>query len=134
MNQPEGDVSQASEKSVLEIHEEFLQRVEEGSAKIRVLSMVTVVVAALLAISYISQIVLPYIGGGASVVVNLTDPTLVVTEVLLTVLALAWIYVGIADYRFVSGLDKSIRVARMKERELEKSVLSQHQAESTRTK
>jgi len=129
LSQPDEDVSEVSQKSVLEIHEEFLQRVEEGSAKIRGLSVVTVVVAILLAISYTSQIVLPYVGGGPSVIVNLTDPTLVATEVLLAVLALVWLYVGVSDYRFVSRLNRSIRVARMKEKELEKGVLSQHQAE-----
>jgi hypothetical protein len=123
LSQTDEDVPEVSEKSVLEIHEEFLQRVEEGGAKIRVLSIVTIVVAALLAVSYISQIVLPYVGGGVSVTVSLTNPTLVAIEVLLTILALIWLYVGVTDYRFVSSLAKSIKTARMREKELERTLL-----------
>lgn len=109
-------------RSVLEIHEEFLRRVEEGGAKIRALAIVTMVVAALLVVSYALQIALPYVGGGGTVTVDLTDPVLVASEVLLAGLALVWLYVAVSDYRFVSGLTRSIRAARAQEAELEKSI------------
>lgn len=116
MSEPE---EKMAGKSVLEIHEEFLRRVEEGSAKIRSLSIITVAVAALLAVSYVVQMALPYLGGGTTATVSLTDPTLVAFEGALTVLALAWLYVGISDYRFTSRLSRSIREAREKEKEIE---------------
>jgi len=110
-------------KSVLEIHEEFLQRVEAGNVKIRTLSVVTIVVTVLLVISYLSQLALPYFYGVTTVTVNLTDPALVASEIVLTFLALVWLYVGVSDYRFVSGLNKAIRAARIQEKELEKRIL-----------
>lgn len=114
--------SDTTEKSILEIHEEFLEHVEAGSSKIRLLSVVTVVVAGLLAISYIYQVASAYFTATTSVTVNLRDPILVVFEMLLTVLALLWLYVGVRDYRFVSGLSKSIARARALEREIEEEI------------
>lgn len=114
-------------KSVLEIHEEFLQRVEAGSARIRTLSLVTIFVAALLALSYVFEIATPYIYGTTTVSVNLTDPILVAFEVVLTILALIWLYVGISDYRFVSRLAKSISQARTLEKEIEREISGSRQ-------
>ena len=57
--------------SVLEIHEEFLQHVEAGSAKIRTLSAVTIFVSALLAASYLVEIASPYLFGLTTASVNL---------------------------------------------------------------
>ncbi|MDG6898917.1 MAG: hypothetical protein JRN24_04165 [Nitrososphaerota archaeon] len=117
---PEEEVSP---QTVLELREEILQRVEDISGRVRALSVVTVVVAAFLVVSYVYQIALPFATGETSVTVNLGDPALVAFEVVLTALAAAWLYVGLADYLFVSRLRRSIRVARAKEEELEKAVL-----------
>src|SRR5437879_11982674 len=108
--------------SVLEIHEEFLQHVEAGSAKIKTLSAVTIFVSALLAVSYFIEIASPYRFGLTTASVNLRDPILVGFEVILTILALTWLYVGISDFRFVARLSKSIRRARALEKEIEKEV------------
>lgn len=115
-------MAEEDRKSVIEIHEEFLRRVEDGSAKIRVLSVITIIVAALLAASYVLQIAIPYAGGGTTATVNLTDPALVALEVLLTLLALAWLYVGVSDYRFTSRLSRSISEARTREQEIERDL------------
>jgi len=111
-----------SEKSIIEIHEEFLQRVEAGSSKIRALSAVTIVVAGLLAVSYVYQVASAYLTPTTTVTVNLKDPVLVIFEVALTALALAWFYVGVRDYRFVSGLSKSISRARALEKGIESEI------------
>ena len=108
--------------SVLEFHEEFLQHVEAGSAKIKTLSAVTIFVSALLAASYLVEIASPYLFGLTSTTVNLRDPILVGFEVILTILALIWLYVGISDFRFVARLSKSIRRARALEKEIEKEI------------
>ena len=114
---------EVSPRTVLELREEVLQRVEDVGARIKALSMVTVVVAALLVASYLYQIALPLASGETIVTVNLADPGLVAFEIALTALAAAWLYVGLADFLFVSRLGRSIRIARAKEKELEKAVI-----------
>lgn len=109
-------------ESVLEIHEEFLKHVEAGSAKIKTLSMVTIVVAALLAASYVYEVALAYAGSQQQVTVNLRDPALVSVELVLTALALVWLYVGVNDYRFVARLSKSIAKARALEEGIEREI------------
>lgn len=116
------DAEDVSPESVLELREEVLQRVEAVGNKIRRLSQITMVVATLLALGFVTQIALPYVGGSANQTVNLTDPALVGFEVLLTVLALVWLYVGVSDYRFVTGMGRSIKAARAREKELERSL------------
>lgn len=114
--------SEVSAKSVLEIHEEILQRVENVDAKIRTLSLVTMVVAALLVAGYLVQLALPYASGVSTVTVDLTNPSLMAVEVGTMLLALVWLYVGVSNYRFVAGMAKAIRIARAREAQLEKSV------------
>jgi hypothetical protein len=109
-------------KSVLEIHEEFLQHVEAGSRKIKTLSAVTIFVSALLAVSYLVEIASPYVFGLTTASVNLRDPILVGFEAILTILALIWLYIGVSDFRFVARLSKSIRQARALEKEIEKEI------------
>jgi len=111
-----------SAKSVLEIHEEFLQHVESGSAKIKTLSVATIVVAGILVISYVYQIITPYLYGQTYVPVNLRDPTLVAFEVILTIVAILWLYVGVRDYMFVARLAKSIGRARALEKDIEREI------------
>ncbi len=102
----------------IEAHEEFVQHIERGSAKIRALSLTTIVVAVLLIISYAYQIVLPLTTGTTTVQVNLTDPSLVATEVVLLVLSLVWLYVALKDYTFTQRLSRQIKEARRLESEL----------------
>jgi hypothetical protein len=111
-------------ESVLELREEVLQRVETVGSRIRRLSVVTLFVSGLLALSYIAEIILPYLGGSAVQTVNLRNPTLVALEAFLTVMALIWFYVGLSDYRFVARLSYLVAKARVREREIEREITS----------
>lgn len=57
-----------------------------------------------------------------TVKVDLRDPAPVAFEAALTVLALVWLHVEARDYRFVSGLSKSISRARAFEKEIEQEI------------
>lgn len=109
--------------SQVEIHEEFIQHVEDGSSKMRLLSAVSAVVAAILILSYISQLVIP-LTGTTTVTVNLVDPILIATEVGVLILAILWLYVGVRDYRFTTRLTKQIASARRAESEIVKKIAS----------
>lgn len=98
---------------VIDAHEELMQQLESGQAKVRALSLVTVVVAFLLVASYFSQILLPFVSGSSRYqTVDLMSPTLIATEVVLIVLAAAWIYVGVVNYLFSARLNRRIREIR----------------------
>ena len=109
--------------SQVEVHEEFLQHVEDGSVRMRVLAAVSSVVATVLVISYVSQLALPFTGT-TSVTVSLTDSTLIVSELAVLVLAIAWLYVGVSNYRFTTKLARRITAARAAEADLEKKLTS----------
>jgi hypothetical protein len=98
--------------AAIEAHEEFLQHVEDGRARTRLLSVITIVVAFVLAISYAYQLLLPYATGTTVVTVDLTDPSLIASEVLVLLLTGAWLYVGIVNYLFSTRLGRSIQKAR----------------------
>jgi hypothetical protein len=106
---------------ILDAHQELVRHVEEGAARIRILSIVTLIVAAVLAVSYVYQIALPF-AGTTTVTVNLSDPANVAAELVVMLLALAWVYVGVSDLRFSWRIQNEIRAARSKEREIEKRV------------
>jgi hypothetical protein len=108
--------------TILEAHEEFVQHIESGSSKIRLLSAVTIGVSSVLSVSYVYQLVFPYLTGESSVVVNLVDPVLQTTEVVVAALASLWLYVGVRDYLFTKRMDKAIREARTLEKEIQKRV------------
>jgi hypothetical protein len=114
---PEGE----AKPSQVEIHEEFIQHVEDGSSKMRLLSALSAVVAVLLTLSYVSQLALPLVGV-TSVTVNLMDPTLVATEIAVIGLALVWLFVGVRDYKFTTKLAWQIAVARAEESDIEKQI------------
>ncbi len=80
------------------------------------------VVAFLLLASYFYQVVSPFTTGTTVVTVNLLDPTLVAIQAILILLAFAWLYVGVVNYLFASRLDRKIKQARAKEREIEKMI------------
>lgn len=106
----------------IEIHEEFIQHIERGGTIIKVLSLVTIVVALLLVGSYIYELLLPYVTDITSVTVNLVDPTLQATELGVLILALIWLYVGLRDFLFTRKMDKAIREIRALEKAFEKRI------------
>lgn len=105
------------EAEVVEAHQEMIARVEEVGGRMRALSLVTLVVAAVLAVAYASQLALP-LTGITSVTVNLTDPSNVAAELVVLALALAWLYVAAEDLRFSWRMKSRIRRARSKEKEI----------------
>ena len=114
--------------AMIEAHEDFIQHIEQGARRIKTLSMFTVIVAAVLTLSYAYQLLLPYFTGVTSVSVSLDDPLLQATEVALIALSLLWLYIGLADYVFTRRMAAAIREARAVESELERKVTSQEGA------
>jgi len=112
------DLEKSPNATIVEAHEEFVQHIENGQAKIRALSVLTMAVGVILLGSYFSQILYPYVTGQTVVQVNLVDPTLLIFEVALIVLTFAWVYVGVIDYLFSRRLNKMIREARAIEKQM----------------
>jgi len=104
---------------VIEAHQELVARLERTSGRMRALSLVTVVVAIVFALAYAYQLLLTFTGT-KTVTVDLTDPANQITEVVVLLLALAWLYVGARDYLFSTKIKKAVREARVKENELDK--------------
>jgi hypothetical protein len=106
--------------AAIEAHEEFLQHVENGRARTRLLSIITIVVAFVLSASYAYQILLPFATGTREVTVDLADPTLIATEVVVLLLTAAWLYIGILNYLFSVRLGRAIQRARAFEAEIDR--------------
>lgn len=106
----------------IEAHEEYVQHIEAGERRIRSLSLFTVMVAGLLSLLYSYQIVYPLWAGQKEVTVNVGDPSLIAVEVLLVAFTLAWLVVGLRNYRFATRLGRMVRAARAAERELERKL------------
>jgi hypothetical protein len=121
--------SPSQEKSAvieaIQAHEEFIQHIEQGSSRIRGLSVITIAVSVLLLGAYISQLLLPYLTGGNIQTVNLTDPALEGTEIVLSALTLLWLYVGLRDFLFTRRMSKVIGEIRLLERDVEKRIAGQ---------
>ncbi len=100
---------------IIDAHQELVSHIEQGAGRIRILSILTVVVAAALAVSYLLQVVLP-LTGTTTVTVDLTAPSNIVAELVVFALVLVWLYVGISDLRFSSKMKYEISRARSKER------------------
>ena len=115
-------MSEKAEPAIIidEAHEDFAQHIEAGSARIRTLSLLTLVVSVLLLASYFSQLLLPFATGQTTVTVNLVDPSLLVFEGLIIVLTFAWLYVGAVNYLFSTRMRRQVREARAEERVIEK--------------
>lgn len=107
-----------------EAHEDFAQHIEAGSRRIRLLSVLTLIVSVLLLASYASQLLLPFVTGQTTVTVNLVDPSLLAFEGLLVILTLAWLYVGAINYLFSTKLGRQVKQARAKEQEIERKMAS----------
>ena len=118
------DEKASAPESVIELREEVLQRVENVGTRIKRLSILTLFVSGLLAVSYVVEIILPYFGGSAIQTVNLKDPSLVAFEIFLTFMVLLWFFVGLSDYRFVTRLSSQVAQARAQERVLEREITS----------
>ena len=103
---------------IVEAHQELVRRIEQGTRRMRALSIVTVSVAAILAVSYISQLALP-LTGTLTVTVNLGDPGTVGVELIVLSLSLIWLFIGIQDLRFSWRMKAEISQARDKEDEIE---------------
>src|SRR5271157_2896026 len=107
---------------MIEAHEEFIQHIEGGSSMMRSISAITIVVSLILLLSYVSQLLLPYLTGVTVQPVNLVDPTLQGTEVAVSVLALLWLYVGVRDFLFTRRMGRAIKEIRALETSMEKQV------------
>lgn len=101
---------------IIEAHQELVRHIEAGAGRIRALSLVTVAVAAMLLASYALQLALP-LAGTTSVTVSLTDPGTIVAELVVVLLVVAWLYLGIRDFRFSSRAMKEIKGARDREKQ-----------------
>jgi preprotein translocase subunit SecE len=104
---------------VIEAHQELVTRLERTMGRMRVLSLVTVLVAAFFVLAYAYQLLLTFTGTKI-VTVDLTNTGNQITEVVVLMLALAWLYVGGRDYLFSTRIRKVVREARTSEKELEK--------------
>jgi hypothetical protein len=122
-NDSRGHLSENSEKEpsveIIEAHGSFVQHIETSSAKMKTLSIITMVVAFLLLASYFYQVITPFTTGTTVVTVNLLDPTLLALEAILILVTFAWLYVGAVNYLFASRLGRQIKEARIKEKEIE---------------
>jgi len=104
----------------IEAHEEFLQHIEAGRKGTRTISLITVIVAFLLCASYAVQLVLPLATGTKTVTINLTDPSLVASEIIVLILTAAWLYIGVMNYLFATRLGRDIEKAREFEAEIDR--------------
>jgi hypothetical protein len=107
---------------IVDAHEEFIQHIEAGQRRIRLLSIITLVVAVFLSASYAAQIIYPFVSGETVVSVDLVDPSLLALEVGALLLTFAWIFVGATDYLFATRLGRMIKQARAAEKELERQL------------
>lgn len=106
-----------------EVHEEFISHIESGSSKLRLISLITLIVSSFLFINYILQLVyFPYILGQKVQEVDLTNPYLVMLEVFLSLFSLLWLYVAVTNLLFLNRLMKQIREIRQLQKEIEKKI------------
>lgn len=108
--------------ALYEINDDFSEHIEKSSRRIRILSVITLVISVVLLASYFSQIFYPFVTGQTVVSVNLVDPSLLGLEVILVLLTLAWLYVGAINYLFSSRMSKAVKQARKHESAIEKMI------------
>ena len=102
---------------IIDAYQELVLRIEQGTGRMRALSIITIAVAVVLAVSYVSQLGL-LMTGTRTVTVNLGDPGTVAAELIVLVLVLTWLFVGIQDLRFSWKMKAEIRQARTEEKEI----------------
>ena len=99
--------------SVIELQEEFVQRMEQGRRKIRLLASIAIVAGGYFALSYFAQlVVLPYVLGVTTQTVDLVDPGLVAAGTVSLAVSLLWCYAGVRDLQFERRMAKKVREGR----------------------
>jgi hypothetical protein len=99
--------------SMIELQEEFIQHMERGGRKIRVLAIIATLAGAYFAVNYFLQlVVLPYVLGITTQTVNLVDPALVAVGAVSLVISLLWLYAGLRDFFFAGKMARQIREIR----------------------
>ncbi len=112
-------MSEEAPASAARVHEEFIQHMERGGRRMRTLALTTAAVAALLSLSYFSELVIvPFVLGVRTQTVDLTDPSLMALEGVLLILSLLWLYVGVSEFRFSRKLAKQVAEVRAAQAEL----------------
>jgi len=99
--------------SIIELQEEFIQHIERGGRKIRLLALIAIIAGAYFALNYFIQlVVLPYGLGITSETVNLVDPSLVAIGAISLVISLMWLYAGLRDLAFERRIARRIKEVR----------------------
>jgi hypothetical protein len=108
-----------------EAQEAFMQHLERGSSRIKLLSIITIIITIFLAAAYVSQLVLlPYVFHIRTQTVNLLDPGLVISELVLLTIVLIWLSVAVRELIFVTRLSNQIREIRSLQAQIEKKISS----------
>ncbi|MDG6926601.1 MAG: hypothetical protein JRN09_08610 [Nitrososphaerota archaeon] len=108
--------------ALYEVKDDFAAHIEKSSGRIKVLSVITLVISVVLLVSYFSQIVYPFVTGQTTVTVNLVDPSLLALEVVLVLLTLAWLYVGAVNLLFSTRMARAVKLAREHGRSVERMI------------
>ena len=108
--------------ALYEVKDDFSAHIEKSSGRIKVLSVITLVISVVLLASYFSQIVYPFVTGQTTVTVNLLDPSLLALEVVLVLLTLAWLYVGAVNLLFSTRMARAVKLAREHGRSVERMI------------
>jgi hypothetical protein len=99
--------------SSIELLEEFMQHIERGGSKIKLLALIAMLAGGYFAVSYFVQlVVLPYFLGIASQTVNLVDPSLVAAGLVSLAISLLWFFSGLRDLLFERRLAARIKEIR----------------------
>jgi hypothetical protein len=99
--------------NMIEMQEEFIQHMERGGRKVRLLAVIATLAGAYFAINYFLQLVVfPYVLGITTQTVNLVDPGLIVVGVASLAISLLWSYAGVRDLVFERKMAKRIKEIR----------------------
>jgi hypothetical protein len=97
----------------IELQDDFIRHMEKGGRRIRILSIMAILVGAYFAANYFLQlVVIPYGFGIKTQTVNLVDPSLVAAGLVSLAVSLLWLYTGLRDLAFERGMAKKIRDVR----------------------
>jgi hypothetical protein len=99
--------------SMIEMQEEFIQHMERGGRKMRLLAIIATLAGAYFALNYFLQLVVfPYVLGITSQTVNLEDPSLMAVGAVSLVISLLWCFAGLRDLSFERKMANQIREIR----------------------
>ncbi len=113
--------SEEDAAAIVAAHQELVDRIERSTSRMKFMSALTLVVGALLVVSYISQLLLPLLGT-RTVTVTLDDPALLAGETVVLLLLLAWLYLAAKDYAFAGRMRRELAGARKKEEAIESRI------------